>query len=317
MGPRKFGLRTAEFLLFAVAIGALAPATAGATITVGSDLSEPPTSTANTCVLSTAPCTHLTANVHAGNLYPAKSPTNGVVVGWGIRTGATCGPVIGPCTATDLVTFRLGRLIPGTNTAVGVATGPTVALKPPPDVMLTYPGEYFFPGPGPPIHVGDVVGIDTSATWAQSASPGSCSKGAFFVTFHPVLTDGGSPQSFDANSSCELLVNAVVQPSTTIKFGPLKGNFKAGKFFLTVEVPGPGELSLSGRGVAKQASGSGTAVASRTVTVAGPVKLPIKPKGRAKRTLERTGKAKVRLQITFSPVGGEPATTQHKVKLKA
>jgi hypothetical protein len=306
----------ASLLGLSLAVAMLLPATSQATITVGSDLSLTPTSTANACGLSTPPCTLLTANVHAGNLNPATSPTNGTVVGWGIRTGATCGPVIGPCNATDTVTFRLGRLVPGTNTAVGVATGPTVALTPPPSVMLTYPGEYFFPGPGPPIHVGDAVGIDTSATWAHSAFPGNCGNGAFYVTLHPVPADGGSPQTFDANSNCELLVNAVVQPSSTVKFGPLKGNFKAGKFFLTVEVPGPGELSLSGRGVAKQASGSGTAVASRTVTVAGAVKLPIKPKGRAKRTLERTGRAKVRLQITFSPVGGEPATTQHKVKLK-
>jgi hypothetical protein len=304
--------RTAELSALALALGvaAFAPAASQATITVGSDLSLTPTSSANACTLSTAPCTQLTANVHAGNLYPATSPTNGTVVGWGIRTGATCGPVAGPCTPTDLVTFRLGKLIPGTNTAVGVATGPTVALKPPPAVKLQYPGQYFFPGPGPPIHVGDSVGIDTSATWAISAYPGSCLNGAFHVTFHPVLSNGGSPQSFDANGACELLVNAVVEPSSTVKFGKLKGNF------IAVVVPGPGQLSLSGKGVARQATGSERAAASKTVTEAGTVKLRIKPKGRAKRALQRTGKAKVLIKVTFSPVGGTPSTTRHKLKLR-
>jgi hypothetical protein len=307
--------RIARLTGLAVGLAALLPATSQATITVGSDLSLTPTSSANTCTLSTAPCTQLTANVHAGNLYPALSPTNGTVVGWGIRTGATCGPVAGPCSPTDLVTFRLGRLIPGTNTAVGVATGPTVALKPPPAVKLQYPGQYFFPGPGPPIHVGDSVGIDTSATWAISANPGGCFNGAYYVTFHPVLTNGGSPQFFDANASCELLVNAVVEPSSTVKFGKLKGPFK-GIYFLTVEVPGPGELSLRGKGVARQAS-AGVGTISKTVAKAGEAKVKIKPKGKVKRALARSSKAKVKVKITFAPVGGVPGTTKHKLKLRS
>jgi hypothetical protein len=313
MGP---GHWIAKLVGVSLILGGLIPATASATITVGSDLSLTPTSSANTCTLSTAPCTQLTANVHAGNLHPALSPTNGTVVGWGIRTGATCGPVAGPCTPTDLVTFRLGKLIPGTNTAVGVATGPTVALKPPPAVKLQYPGQYFFPGPGPAIHVGDSVGIDTSATWAISANPGGCFNGAYYVTFHPVLTDGGSPQSFDANGACELLVNAVVEPSTTVKFGKLKGPFK-GIYLLTVEVPGPGELSLRGKGVARQVAWSSVARMSKTVSEAGKAKLKIKPKGRVRRALASGHGAKVKVKVTFAPVGGVPGTTKHKLKLKS
>jgi hypothetical protein len=314
MYRRKPAFRTAKLFALSLALVPLAPATAGGTITVGSDLSRTPTSQYNDCKLSTAPCTQLTANVHAGNLYPATSPTDGTVVGWGIRTGVSCGAVIGPCNATDTVTFRLGRLVPGTNTAVGAATGPTVALKPNPAVMLKYPGEYFFPGPGPAIHVGDAVGIDTSATWAASAYPGACDQGAFYVTLHPVPANGGSPQSFDANSNCELLVNAVVKPSTTVKFGKLKGPFK-GIYLLTVEVPGPGALSLRGKGVARQAAGPAVAWASKTVTAAGKAKVKIKPKGAAKRALAASGRAKVKVKIIFSPVGGSPGTTKHKLTL--
>ncbi len=311
--PRRFGRRTAELAGLALATAALAPAISQATITVGSDLSRTPTSSANTCQLSTAPCTLLTANVHAGNLYPATSPTNGTVVGWGIRTGVTCGPVIGPCNATDLVTFRLGRLIPGTNTAAGVATGPTVALNG--KNTVGPPGVYFFPGPGPAIHVGDAVGINTSATWAISAFPGACGQGAFYVALHPVPADGGSPQVFDANSNCELLVNAVVEPSTKLKFGKLQGPFK-GIYFLVVEVPGPGKLSLSGKGVARQAT-AGVARISKKISKAGKTKVRIKPKGRAADALASRGKAKVTVKVKFSPVGGSPGTTRHKLILRA
>jgi hypothetical protein len=311
--PRRLGRRTAELAGLALAAAVLAPAISEATITVGSDLSRTPTSSANTCQLSTAPCTLLTANVHAGNLYPATSPTNGTVVGWGIRTGVTCGPVIGPCNATDLVTFRLGRLIPGTDTADGVATGPTVALNG--KNTVGPPGVYSFPGPGPAIHVGDAVGINTSATWAISAFPGACGQGAFYVVLHPVPADGGSPQLFDANSNCELLVNAVVEPSTTVKFGKLKGPFK-GIYFLVVKVPGPGQLSLSGKGVARQTS-AGVARVSKTVNQAGNTKLRIKPKGRARRALSSRGRTKVTVKIKFSPVGGSPGITRHKLSLRA
>jgi hypothetical protein len=301
----------------ALAAAALTPAISQATVTVGSDLSLTPTSTANTCNLASAPCTQLTANVHAGNLNAAQSPTNGTVVGWGIRTGVPpCGPVIGPCDPTDTVTFRLGKIVPGSSSAVGQATGPMVTLRPNPPVQLQYQGQYFFPGPGPAIHVGDSVGIDTSRTWAISASPGGCSSGSFFNTFSPVLTNGGSPQSIAATSSCELLVNAVVEPSTTVKFGKLQGPFK-GIYLLTVEVPGPGELSLRGKGVARQATETKVATVSKTVTEAGKAKLKVKPRGAVRRALASKGKAKVKVKVTFAPVGGQPDTTKHKLKLRS
>jgi hypothetical protein len=323
-------LRRGIAAVSALALGAVAfvPATARATITVGSDLSLAPTSKFLTCPTPGAQCTFMgggvgafaAGGVHAGNAYPAKSPANGTVVAWGIRTGVSCGPVIGPCLASETVTFRLVRTVPPTNGAVGVATGPTVTLKypypipSPPPAPLKYPGEYFFPGPGPAIHAGDYVGIDTSATWAVSGL-GGCGYPEIFNAYQPALTNGGSPQSEAGVIDCELLVNAVVEPSSKVKFGKLTGPFK-GIYFFAVQVPGPGALSLRGRGVARQASGHGVARISKAVTEAGTVKLKIKPKGSAKRVLVSTGRAKVKVKVTFAPVGGSPGTTKHKLNLR-
>ena len=49
--------------------------------------------------------------------------------------------------------------------------------------------------------------------------------------------------------------------------------------------------------------------------VAGEVQLPIKPRGKAKRKLAEDGKAKVRVEVTYTPDGGEPNTERKKIKL--
>lgn len=45
-------------------------------------------------------------------------------------------------------------------------------------------------------------------------------------------------------------------------------------------------------------------------------RLPIRPVGKAKRTLEETGQAKVRILVTFTPTGGTPATKHRMLTLR-
>jgi hypothetical protein len=295
---RKWGRKTAELSALAFVAAALWPAASQATITVGSDLSLPATGTSDNCGLATAPCTDLLIAAHAGNQFPAKSPTSGVVVAFGIKTGVLSG-------GNDTVTFRLGRISDDFTKFAGDGTGPTVALH--------EPGIYSFPGPGPAVKAGDFVGIDATSTRAISAFPGSCPPGsASYDAFHPVLTDG-TFQPASATSICEVLVNMVIQPTSVFSFGNLK--YKNGKAYLIVKVPGPGELSLSGKGVAKQ-GGSRRATASKTVGAAGTAKLQIKPTGSTKTRLAQTGRATVKVKVTFAPVGGTRHTEKHTVKLK-
>ena len=49
---------------------------------------------------------------------------------------------------------------------------------------------------------------------------------------------------------------------------------------------------------------------------AGNEKLVIKPKGKAKKKLNQTGKVKVKAEVTYTPTGGEPNTESKKVTLK-
>jgi hypothetical protein len=99
----------------------------------------------------------------------------------------------------------------------------------------------------------------------------------------------------------------------------VKRNTRKGTATLAVNVPGPGTLSLTGKGVRAQRTGDvGTASASKTVTAAGTVKLLIKPKGKVKRKLNRTGKAKVTVNVTYTPTGeapGIPNTQSKRIKL--
>jgi Tol biopolymer transport system component len=96
-------------------------------------------------------------------------------------------------------------------------------------------------------------------------------------------------------------------PSNDFTIGKAKLNEKKGNAKLPVDVPGAGELDLEGKGVkpaTKDASGEGT------------VNLPVKPKGKTAGKLEDEGKAKVSVEVTFTPTGGDANTQSKTVKLK-
>jgi hypothetical protein len=96
-------------------------------------------------------------------------------------------------------------------------------------------------------------------------------------------------------------------PSNAFRFGKLKRDKKKGTARLTVNFPGPGTFSLTGKGV----------VAKRSVVVtgAGNGALTIRPKGRWRRVLLRKGKVKLKIALTFTPSGGEARTRTRVVKL--
>jgi len=294
----KRGWITVHLPVLAIAVVLLLPATSHASITVGSDLTLPTASTPENCLLSSPPCTHLPFSVHAGNAFPRKSPTKGLITSFGIKSGAA-----------DTVTFRLGRL-PEAGGGSGAGTGP----------MVTLPGAgtYAYPA-AVPVKLDDIIGIDSSSTRALSALPTCAQPGPIaapgYVNFHPPLTHG-MVQSGDSTVACELLVNAVITPSNKFHFGKLKIIAFAGAAILTVRVPGPGELFLAGKDVAKQAAASRGARVSKAVKAAGAAKLRIKPTGEAKRKLVATGKVTVKVHVTFTPTGGSPNAETRKITLR-
>jgi hypothetical protein len=91
------------------------------------------------------------------------------------------------------------------------------------------------------------------------------------------------------------------------RFGEVKRNRKRGTAKLTVDVPGPGELNLAKTRKVKRAN--------KRADAEGRVKLPVKPKGTAKKRLNEKGKAKVKARVTFVPDEGEPGTQTKPLKL--
>jgi hypothetical protein len=99
---------------------------------------------------------------------------------------------------------------------------------------------------------------------------------------------------------------AIQRPSNLFHFVKLKRNKKKGTATLAILVPGPGTLTLSGKGLAKQQAGPHGVET---------VKLAVNAKGKAKKKLSRSGTAKVELTVTFTPTGGDPRTQAKSVKL--
>lgn len=113
-------------------------------------------------------------------------------------------------------------------------------------------------------------------------------------------------------TSCALTMEGGTKAVTAsfVSFGlgkKVKLNKKKGKGTLTVDVGGPGMLVLSGKKVKKQ---------TKSPKSARKVKLPIVAKGKARTQLRNTGKAKVKLQLAYTPAGGVTARTTKTVVLK-
>jgi hypothetical protein len=95
--------------------------------------------------------------------------------------------------------------------------------------------------------------------------------------------------------------------SSRFKLGKLKLNKKNGTATLSVEVPGPGDLTAKGKGIKRA-----TAKAAKK----GTVKLRLKPTKPGRKALEDKHKLAVKVAVTFDPVGGPRHTETRKVVLK-
>lgn len=113
-------------------------------------------------------------------------------------------------------------------------------------------------------------------------------------------TSGPGPTGMGSSSP------ASQTPSNRFQLGALRRDKRKGTATLALVVPGPGSLKLSGKGVV----GAGA-----TSSAAGTVNLPVRPKGKTKAKLKRTGKAKVTLAVTFTPTGGSAGTESEAAKL--
>jgi sugar lactone lactonase YvrE len=103
-------------------------------------------------------------------------------------------------------------------------------------------------------------------------------------------------------------------PSNQFSLGKVKRNKKKGTAILPVTVPGPGKVTMSGKGVKRVARTSAADRTARAVA-AGTLRLTIKSKGKARGKLSRRGRAKLKVSVTFTPTNGDPNTQRKKLVL--
>ena len=96
------------------------------------------------------------------------------------------------------------------------------------------------------------------------------------------------------------------QPAASFTLGKAKANAKKGTATLNIDVPGPGSLKLSGKGVKSS---------TKNATAAGTVGLPVKASGKAAKNLAKNGKVTVKVTVTFTPTGGTASKLTKTVKL--
>ena len=225
--------------------------------------------------------------VTSGNTYVV--PGNGIITSWSHIASASAG---------ERMSMKIWRQVSGLNYLAVGHDGPRTLT---PSALNTFPANI-------PVKPGDVLGEHTVTG----------NVGCMFNAADSVLVDLGDAQDGGLATFTpsppgvgrRLNITAVFAPSNGFSFGGFARNRKKGTATLTVNVPNPGELIASGKGVK-----AGAAVISKTVTAAGTVKVTIRAKGRKQKTLSETGKVTVKPKITYTPTGGDPSTQSVKVKL--
>lgn len=100
--------------------------------------------------------------------------------------------------------------------------------------------------------------------------------------------------------------------SNRFAFGKARLNKKRGSASLAIRVPAPGLLKST---VGRAASHRAGASVANFVGAAGTVKIPIAASGKIEKKLDRTGRVKVTVKVTFTPNGGTAATKSRNVTL--
>src|SRR5262249_48261844 len=160
-----------------------------------------------------------------------------------------------------------------------------------------------------PIQAGDLVGIDI----VNGHIADGIVTGSTVVEWASPLADGSTAAPSPRLDDKDLLFNADVVPANTITVGAITRNKKKGTATITInDIPNPGELAGSGKGV--KASSADIAVISKSVS-AGQAQLLIKAKGKKRKKLNQQGKVKLSVAITYTPTGGDPNTQSLRVKL--
>jgi hypothetical protein len=155
------------------------------------------------------------------------------------------------------------------------------------------------------VRSGDMIGVnergDTNSCTFGQAGDGVLSR-------EGSISDGGSG-TFLPRNDVRLNLSAILVPSNDFTIAALTQDRKQGSATVTVNVPNPGILTLSGKGLKRRR-------VSKNIAVAGTVRFQIAAAGKKKRKLEKTGKVAMSTTMTYTPAAGESASTLLTVKLR-
>jgi hypothetical protein len=100
-----------------------------------------------------------------------------------------------------------------------------------------------------------------------------------------------------------------LQPDNAFKLGKLKRNTKKGtaQQIVILPLPDAGSVTIQGKGLKTKTA---------QVKDSGQVKLKVIPKGKKRRALNRSGKAKLKAKITYNATGNAAKTLKRKLKLR-
>jgi hypothetical protein len=162
-----------------------------------------------------------------------------------------------------------------------------------------------------PVRPGDLIGVTVpdpgGGPHCLTNVPGNEVR---FVS--PSLADGGQAP-FTLSDAALLNITAVYSATNTFTVGAATRNKKNGTATVAVTVPNPGDLTVTGTGIATSVpAGARRAVAVRP----GTVDLTIRATGKKRKKLKRKGKVAIAPTITYTPTDGEPRTESLTLKLR-
>ena len=206
----------------------------------------------------------------------------GSITSWSTQTSAS---------ANQVWTFKVFRHVTGTTYRVVGHDGPRVLT---PGKLNTFKTDIA-------VMPGDLIGMnDNDTATPVSTSCAFVFPGATVSWFFGSLGDGQADSFGSTVADRRLNVEAAFEPRNRFTVSSVVRNRKRGTAVLTLVLPNPGELTAVGPGA--------KVLASQT-------QLFVKAKGAKKRKLNRKGRAKINLAITYVPTGGTARTQHAKFKL--
>jgi hypothetical protein len=151
--------------------------------------------------------------------------------------------------------------------------------------------------------------VCTDATGCKRGRSGTAAGG--FLT--PAAVAGGPGGSIPVANAGASRIQCFGEPGSAacvgnlFDFGELRRDLRRGTASLAVNVPGPGNVRVGGKQIE---------AARERAETAGTVRLPIRPVCRARSALNREGKARVRIHVTYTPTNGGPNTRVRRIELR-